>query len=150
MRYWVVADGPAAAGSDRLADAGQVGRDLTAIKAKLAERKAVRVQRADGLEEIDRETEWIKRTEWARHFGIRELPPIADAAAWVCGRAAGRKESRTVMTREEARHERQQLQLGKSFDRVIDRCCWRLDSVLRATLQRLGGIAAGAAGPGVA
>ena len=39
-------------------------------------------------------------------------------------------------------HERQQLRLGESFDRVIDRCCWRFDSVPRATLQRLGGITA--------
>lgn len=58
----------------------QVGQDLVAVKAKLAERKAARVRIGDRLEGLDRDLGWIKRIGWTRHFGIRDLLLIADAA----------------------------------------------------------------------
>jgi hypothetical protein len=109
-------------------------------QAQLKEEDAVRLRKGYLKEEIDRDSPWVKRLGWVRHFGSRDLTRIHDAAQWLraraaTGRLAGRQED------EEAARERLLLsRLGQSFDREVERCCWRLDGVPTETLQWLASI----------
>ncbi|GKU09242.1 unnamed protein product, partial [Fusarium langsethiae] len=113
---------------------------IAASQARLEEEDAIRLRKGDLKEEIDRDSPWVKRLGWVRHFGSRDLINIHDAAQWlrareVTGRSAGRQEDK------EAARERLLLsRLGESFDRKVQRCCWRLDSVPTETLQWLNSI----------
>ncbi|KAL3588256.1 hypothetical protein FPOAC2_14155 [Fusarium poae] len=115
--------------------------ELIAIsQARLEEEDAVRLRKGDLEEEIDRDSPWVKRLGWVRHFGSRNLINIHDAAQWIrarpaTGRSTGRQED------EEAARERLLLgRFGQSFDREVERCCWRLYSVPTETLQWLNSI----------
>ncbi|PNP52710.1 hypothetical protein FNYG_15806 [Fusarium nygamai] len=113
---------------------------IAASQARLKEEDAARLRKGDLKEDIDRDSPWVKRLGWVRHFGSRDLISIHDAAEWLraraaTGRLAGKQED------EEAARERLLLsRLGQSFDREVDRCCWLLDSVPTETLQWLGSI----------
>jgi hypothetical protein len=145
-RYWIVRDdGDSNSPSDtaNAADAtSQSAMDelIAASQARLEEEDVVRLRKGDLKEEIDRDSPWVKRVGWVRHFGSRDLINIHNAAQWlrareVTGRSAGRQED------EEAARKRLLLrQLGESFDREVQRCCWRLDSVPTETLQWLNSI----------
>jgi hypothetical protein len=70
------------------------------------------------------------------------LLSIYQAAEWIRAKApiAGRAQQ---VEDEQAARERVLLsRLGQSFDREVDRCCWRLDSVPTETLQWLSSIMA--------
>ena len=146
VRYWVVAEAVRAE-SQTYVKESQLTQKLTQVKEEMAAEKAARVRKGDALEGLDRDTEWVKRAGWVRHFGMRDLVEIAEAAAWVDRQAGGSRQGR-AQTEEEVKREGLIRQLGASFDRVVDKCCWRLGSVPRTTLQRLGGITASAL-PGV-
>ncbi|KAF6517699.1 hypothetical protein HZS61_003260 [Fusarium oxysporum f. sp. conglutinans] len=113
---------------------------IAASEARLKEKDAARLRKGDLKEDIDRDSSWVKRVGWVRHFGSRDLTSIHDAAEWLRARAATGR--RTVaQDDEEAVRERLLLgRLGQSFDREVERCCWRLDSVPTETLQWLASI----------
>ncbi|KAI3572913.1 hypothetical protein IWW34DRAFT_837925 [Fusarium oxysporum f. sp. albedinis] len=144
--YWIVRDDSDSNGPSDTADTAdntsQSAMDelIAASQARLEQEDAVRLRKGDLKEDIDRDSPWVKRLGWVRHFGSRDLINIHDAAQWlrareVTGRSAGRQED------EEAARERLLLRrLGESFDREVERCCWRLDSVPTETLQWLNSI----------
>ena len=91
-------------------------------------------------EDIDCDSPWVKRLGWVRHFGSRDLISIHDAAQWLWARAATGRWAQNQEDEEAARERLLLSRLGQSFDREVDRCCWRLDSVPTETLQWLGSI----------
>ncbi|GKU07275.1 unnamed protein product [Fusarium langsethiae] len=148
-RYWIVQDDSDSNGPSNTANAAdaadatsQSAMDkLVALsQAQLEEEDAARLRKGDVKEELDRDSPWVKRLGWVRHFGSRDLINIYDAAQWLrakaaTSRSAGRQED------EEAARERLLLsRLGQSFDREVERCCWRLNSVPTETLQWLNSI----------
>lgn len=146
-RYWTVRG----RGNDDDEDAGIVASDNAGIsamermiassQAQLKAEDAIRLRMGDLEEDIDRDSSWIKRLGWVRHFGSRDLVSVHEAAEWVRAKAA--TGGRARQEDEEAGRERLLLaRLGQSFDREVDRCCWRLDSVPTETLQWLASITA--------
>ncbi|OBS16293.1 hypothetical protein FPOA_13079 [Fusarium poae] len=113
---------------------------IAASEARLKEKDAARLRKGDLKEDIDRDSSWVKRVGWVRHFGSRDLTSIHDAAEWLRARTATGR--RTVaQDDEEAVRELLLLgRLGQSFNREVERCCWRLDSVPTETLQWLASI----------
>src|SRR3954469_22673086 len=118
-RYWIIWDNSDSNGlSDAANTSSQSAMDkvIAASQARLEEEDAVRLRKGDLKEEIDRDSPWVKRLGWVRHFGSRDLINIHDAAQWlrareVIGRSAGRQED------EEAARERLLLsRLGESFN----------------------------------
>jgi hypothetical protein len=139
-RYWIVRDDSESNGPANTADTtsrSAMDEVIAASQVRLKEEDAVRLRKGDLKEEIDRDSPWVKRLGWVRHFGSRDLINIHDAAQWLRARAATGR--RTVaQDDEEAVRERLLLgRLGQSFDREVERCCWRLDSVPTETLQWL-------------
>jgi hypothetical protein len=59
---------------------------IAAGKARLKEEDAVRLRKGDLKEDIDRDSPWVKRLGWVRHFGSRDLISIHDAAEWLQAR----------------------------------------------------------------
>jgi hypothetical protein len=144
-RYWIVrddCDSKEPADTANAADTGgQSAMDqiIAASQAWLKEEDAMRLRKGDLEEDIDRDSQWVKRLRWVRHFGSRDLLSIHDAATWV--RARSITGSRAGQADEQAIREQVLLgRLGQSFDREVDRCCWRLDSVPTETLQWLASI----------
>ena len=112
---------------------------ITECEAELEAEDAARLRKGDVEEGLDRDSPWVKRTGWVRHFGTRDLLEVYGAAEWV--NATDAKGRRAHSEDEEAARERLLLlRLGKSFDCEIERCCWRLDSVPTETLQWLASI----------
>lgn len=104
---------------------------IAGYEADLDAEETTRLRKGDKEEGIDRDSSWVKRTRWVRHFGSRDKLEIFDAAEWV--RARGAKDRRD--DDEAARRELVLLErLGQSFDREVERYCWRLDSVPTETL----------------
>ncbi|KAF7532207.1 hypothetical protein G7Z17_g13664 [Cylindrodendrum hubeiense] len=94
--------------------------------------------------------QYAERLGWVPHFGSRDKLSIFAAAEWVRAKAVtGQRQQQRP--RQGARHrdeaaaarEQQSLQrVGESFDREVERCSWRLDSVPVETLQWLGSVSA--------
>jgi hypothetical protein len=145
-RYWIVRDDSDSNGpSDTANEANTrsqsaMDKIIAASQARLKEEDAERLRKGDLKEDIDRDSPWVKRLGWVRHFGSRDLVSIHDTAEWLQARAAiGRWAQK--QEDEEATRERILLgRLGQSFDREVERCCWRLDSVSTETLQWLASI----------
>ncbi|KAG8664238.1 uncharacterized protein FPOAC1_013945 [Fusarium poae] len=143
VRYWIVRDD---SDTSIMPDSADIMRRsameeiIASSEARLKEEDAIRLRKGDLEEDIDRDSSWVKRLRWVRHFGSRDLLSIHDAATWVRARAVtgnGAERGEQVI--------REQLllgRLGQSFDREVDRCCWRLDSVPTETLQWLASITA--------
>ncbi|VTO81898.1 unnamed protein product, partial [Fusarium graminearum] len=104
------------------------------------EQDAARLRKGDLKEDIDRDSPWVKRLGWVRHFGSRDLISIHDAAQWLRARAATGRWAQNQEDEEAARERLLLCRLGESFDREVERCCWRLDSVPTETLQWLASI----------
>ncbi|KAK5994713.1 ATP-dependent DNA helicase tlh2-like protein [Cladobotryum mycophilum] len=111
-------------------------------KAELLEEDTKRNQKGDTQEGIDYDSTWVKEMKWVRHFGDRNLSEIHDAAQWIRAKATTIK-TRIAEDNEAMSEVRILTRLGESFDREVDRCSWRLDSVPKETLQCLHGIEAG-------
>jgi hypothetical protein len=56
---------------------------IAASQARLKEEDAMRLRKGDLEEDINRDSPWVKRLCWVRHFGSRDLLSIHDAATWV-------------------------------------------------------------------
>ncbi|EXK76188.1 hypothetical protein FOQG_19055 [Fusarium oxysporum f. sp. raphani 54005] len=102
-RYWIVRDDSDSNGTSDTANAADatsrsaMDELIAASQARLEEEDAVRLRKGDLKEEIDRDSPWVKRLGWVRHFGSRDLINIHDAAQWLraraaTGRLAGRQE----------------------------------------------------------
>ncbi|EXK25161.1 hypothetical protein FOMG_18164 [Fusarium oxysporum f. sp. melonis 26406] len=143
-RYWIVRDDSNTGITSDSADVmrcSAMEEIIAASQARLKEEDAMRLRKGDLEEDIDRDSPWVKRLRWVRHFGSRDLLSIHDAATWVRARAI--TGSRAGQADEQAIREQVLLgRLGQSFDREVDRCCWRLDSVPTETLQWLASITA--------
>ncbi|CAG9950090.1 unnamed protein product [Clonostachys rosea f. rosea IK726] len=149
-RYWTVREDNSNSnnndgGSIVASDNGGISAMESIIANSEAQLKAedtIRLRLGDLEEDIDRDSSWVKRLGWVRYFGSRDLLSIYQAAEWIRAKApiAGRAQQ---VEDEQAARERVLLsRLGQSFDREVDRCCWRLDSVPTETLQWLGSITA--------
>ncbi|KAL6366266.1 hypothetical protein LRP88_00111 [Fusarium phalaenopsidis] len=143
-RYWIVRDHN---DIDNASDGTGITRDSAMEKiiadsqAELKAEDAMRLRKGDLEEDMDRDSAWVKRLGWVRHFDSRDLLDVSEAAEWI--RAKAVTAGRVRPEDEQAVRERQLLQrLGQSFDREVDRCCWRLDSVPTETLQWLASITA--------
>ncbi|EXK77042.1 hypothetical protein FOQG_18233 [Fusarium oxysporum f. sp. raphani 54005] len=145
-RYWIVRDDSDIDGPADTANAADARRQsamdelIAASQARLKEEDAARLRKGDLEEDIDRDSPWVKRLGWVRHFGSRDLISIHDAAQWLRARAATGRWAQNQEDEEAARERLLLSRLGQSFDREVDRCCWRLDSVPTETLQWLGSI----------
>jgi hypothetical protein len=88
--------------------------------------------------------------KWVRHFGERELIPIAEATDWPGSRAqlakeAAKRNGNRQQTEEDRLAAREKLLLmilNESFDRKVGRCRERIQCVPKETLQKLQGITA--------
>ncbi|KAI3573486.1 hypothetical protein IWW34DRAFT_855654 [Fusarium oxysporum f. sp. albedinis] len=110
-------------------------------QARLKAEDVMRLWKGDLGEDIDRDSAWFKRLGWVKHFGSRDLLDIFEAAEWIRAKAA--TNGRARQEDEQVTCERLLLvRLGQSFDREVDRCCWRLDSVPTETLQWLASVTA--------
>jgi hypothetical protein len=63
---------------------------------------------------------------------------VHEAAEWVRAKTPTDRRARQADDEHIARERLLISRLGQSFDREVDRCCWRLDSVPTETLQWLG------------
>ena len=136
-RYWIVG---AVQPHDAPASAARGLQHVLAERKKLldAEDKE-RLQKGDEKESVDRDSEWVKALRWVHHFGSRKLLDIHAAATyWQApsdnkghGRYGGQD------TPDDAEERRILQRLGESFDREVERCCGRLDSVPARTLGLL-------------
>ncbi|KAI3573140.1 hypothetical protein IWW34DRAFT_636246 [Fusarium oxysporum f. sp. albedinis] len=110
-------------------------------QARLKAEDAMRLRKGDLEEDTDRDSAWVKRLGWVKHFGSRDLLDVFEAAEWIRAKAAtngGARQEDEQVTRERLLL----VKLGKSFDREVDRCCWRLNSVPTETLQWLASVTA--------
>ncbi|KAH7187401.1 hypothetical protein DER44DRAFT_644980, partial [Fusarium oxysporum] len=88
-RYWIVRDDSDSNGSSDIGNAAvtrsQSAMDelIAASQARLEQEDAVRLRKGDLKEDIDRDSPWVKRLGWVRHFGSRDLINIHDAAQWL-------------------------------------------------------------------
>ncbi|EGU82051.1 hypothetical protein FOPG_18474 [Fusarium oxysporum f. sp. conglutinans race 2 54008] len=88
-RYWIVRDDSDSNGpSDTVNEANTrsqsaMDKIITASQARLKEEDAERLRKGDLKEDIDRDSPWVKRLGWVRHFGSRDLVSIHDAAEWL-------------------------------------------------------------------
>ncbi|RSL86277.1 hypothetical protein CDV31_016422, partial [Fusarium ambrosium] len=149
-RYWTIRAGDSDHnnnndGSIVASDSGGVSameKMIASSEAQLRAEDAMRLRLGDLEEDIDRDSSWIKRLGWVKHFGSRDLLGVHEAAEWVRAKSATGGRGRQSED-ERVVHERLLLgRLGQSFDREVDRCCWRLDSVPTETLQWLASITA--------
>lgn len=143
-RYWIVREAgevAAAAAADDTDRKSSMETMLHEYTEKLEEEDAAWLRKGDAEEGIDRDSAWVKRVRWVPHFGSRDKLAIFHAAEWV--RARTQTARWKLAEDDEASRERTQLlKLGESFDREVDRCCWRLTSVPAETLQWLASITA--------
>ncbi|KAK2684833.1 hypothetical protein QWA68_016741 [Fusarium oxysporum] len=143
-RYWIVRDDSNTGVTSDSADVmrrSAMEEIIASSEARLKEEDAMRLRKGDLEEDIGRDSPWVKRLRWVQHFGSRDLLSVHDAATWVRARAV--TGSRAGQGDEQAIREQVLLgRLGQSFDREVDRCCWRLDSVPTESLQWLASITA--------
>ena len=139
-RYWVVEEDDGAGGADHgecLPKDSVFNAMVADYTVKMEAHNAEWLRKGDIEEGIDRDSAWVKRTKWGRHFGSRDKVRIMEAAQWV-----NSKDARSRQSQDEAAAQEEALltQLGRSFDRETQRWCWRLDNVPVETLQLLGSI----------
>ncbi|EYB28035.1 hypothetical protein FG05_30289 [Fusarium graminearum] len=141
-RYWIIRDKNDSNGPSNTADISQSAIDevIAASQARLDEEDAMRLRKGDVKEELDRDSPWVKRLGWVRHFGSRDLIDVYNAAQWLRARTATGRSSRGQEDKEAVRERLLLSRLGQSFDREVERCCWRLNSVPTETLQWLNSI----------
>ncbi|KAK2471143.1 hypothetical protein H9L39_17374 [Fusarium oxysporum f. sp. albedinis] len=93
-RYWIVRDDSDSNGPSDTANAADarsqsaMDKIIAASQARLKEEDAVRLRKGDMEEDIDRDSPWVKRLGWVRHFCSQDLVSIHDAAQWLQARAA--------------------------------------------------------------
>ncbi|CAI6088681.1 unnamed protein product [Clonostachys chloroleuca] len=149
-RYWTVREDDSNSnnndgGSIVASDNGGISAMESMIansEAQLKAEDAMRLRLGDLEEDIDRDSSWVKRLGRVRHFGSRDLLSIYQAAEWIRAKAPIAGRAQQVEDKQAARERVLLSRLGQSFDREVDRCCWRLDSVPTETLQWLGSITA--------
>ncbi|KAK4205950.1 hypothetical protein QBC37DRAFT_462707, partial [Rhypophila decipiens] len=144
-RYWSVStdDGERAAAGPAGEEATStcpVERKITKLEAKLKAKASERLRKGDLREGMEYDSAWVKRMGWAKHFGTRDRLDIHAAAEWVRAREAQRQRRAREEGEEAAAEVAMLTRLGESFDREIERCCLRLDSVPVETLQWLASI----------
>ena len=143
-RYWVVQLGWEATGSLRVAStASESAMDAIIAEStvELKEADEKRLQRGDMQEGLDHDSTWVKEMMWVRHMGSRSLVEIHNATQFTRPKEQGVK---SRLKEDSARSEESRVLqlLRESFDREVDRCSWRLDSVPKETLKCLHGIEA--------
>ncbi|KAK1659817.1 hypothetical protein BDP55DRAFT_536264, partial [Colletotrichum godetiae] len=84
-RYWMVGNDEAEAGPDSGNSGGKDAMELMMAQctAELNAEDAERLRVGDLKEDIDRDSSWVKRLQWVKHFGSRDLLAIYDAAEWI-------------------------------------------------------------------
>jgi hypothetical protein len=143
-RYWVVrsedegGERPRTQGADP--SETQVEKLIRESTAAIQEEDRARVRKGDAEEGIDRDSSWVKRLGWVRHFGDRDKLAVFEAARWKGDRETTTTGGRGRQDEAAERTVAQHTALGLSFKREMMRCCTRLDSVPIETLQRLGDI----------
>ncbi|CAI6091000.1 unnamed protein product [Clonostachys chloroleuca] len=110
--------------------------------AKLKEEDEKRLLRGDRQEGFDHDSTWVKEMMWVRHIGSRSLAEIYNATQFTQPKDQGAK-TQLEGGGAEVEERRVLKLLGESFDREVDRCSWRLDSVPKETLKCLHSIEAG-------
>ncbi|KAF4331910.1 hypothetical protein FBEOM_14308 [Fusarium beomiforme] len=124
-RYWIVRDDSDSNGPSDTADAADatswsaMDELIAASQARLEEEDAVRLRKGDLKEEIDRDSLWVKRLGWVRHFGSRDLINIHDAAQWLRAREVTGRSARRQEDEEAARKRLLLSRLGESFNREV-------------------------------
>ncbi|KAF6809228.1 hypothetical protein CPLU01_15535, partial [Colletotrichum plurivorum] len=143
-RYWVV---NSRVWHRFLAGAGDMEkhshfRAIEGVESALKAEQVERLRKGDREEGIDRDSSWVKRVQWVRHFGSRDLITIHDKAQWIRAKKGfGRQAEPDDESIAEARV---LTQLAASFDREVLRCCDRLEGVPTELLQALQSISAAA------
>ncbi|KAJ0357932.1 hypothetical protein COL26b_014517, partial [Colletotrichum chrysophilum] len=140
-RYWIVRSNEAEAWPDPANNSEKDAMELMVAQctAELDAEDGERFRRGDLKEDMDRDSSWVKRVRWVKHFGSRDLLDIFEAAEWVRAKSttAGRGREQD---KDGAQERLILLRLGESFDREVERCSWRLGSVPTETLQWLASI----------
>lgn len=133
MRYWIVHTDGRVPEDEHTASVSAVDKMLSESEAELETEASLRLRKDDLREGMDHDSTWVKRIGWAKHFVTRDLLDVHAAAEWVRAREPM---LRWAAEDEGAAAEPLMLtQLGESFDRELERCCWRLGSVPTETLQ---------------
>ncbi len=135
-RYWIVSD----SNDEEVAAEGGVDKLIHDWEVEVANEDGARLRRGDAQEGLDHDSSWVKRTGWARHFGARDLLDVFAAAQWVRARGAGGPRQHQQEDEAAGRKRAQLVRLGKSFDRELERCSYRLDCVPTETLQWLASV----------
>lgn len=142
IRYWIVREArELAEGLDDPARNSSLDALVHEYEKALQGEDAAWLRKGDAEEGIDRDSAWVKRVRWVSHFGTRDKLAIFHAAAWVRAKTQVAR-WKLVESGEASRERVHLLRLGASFDREVDRCCWRLSSVPAETLQWLASITA--------
>ncbi|KAH6661461.1 hypothetical protein F5X68DRAFT_178705 [Plectosphaerella plurivora] len=136
VRYWVVGDG------EDDGDGGEAGGDvfeaaLTQSTELIKAEDKARAKRGDALEGLERESSWVKRLAWTRHFGERDKLAVREAARWKGARVG---KALVIKGEDEDRAALEAGLVGRSFERELSRCLLRIASVPVETLQRLADI----------
>ncbi|WKT54080.1 Protein of unknown function DUF3505 [Fusarium oxysporum f. sp. vasinfectum] len=122
-RYWIVRDDSDIDGPTDTANAADARRQsamdelIAASQARLKEEDAARLRKGDLKEDIDRDSPWVKRLGWVRHFGSRDLISIHEAAEWLRARAAT---GRLAGKQEDEEAAREPVDCGGSWNIVWD------------------------------
>ena len=142
-RYWIVRLAAESGIKVEASDTQSVMESIIAEStAQLKAEDEEKLQHGDMQEGIDHDSTWVKEMKWVRHIGSRNLAEIHAAAQYMPSKGAGICAQGTESI--ESLDELRACQfLKESFDREVDRCSWRLDSVPKETLQCLHGIEVG-------
>ncbi|KAK4205879.1 hypothetical protein QBC37DRAFT_463941 [Rhypophila decipiens] len=129
-RYWIIREDNDISGMSDTANAAAdttsqsaMDKVIAASQARLTEEDAAGLRKGDLKQDINRDSQWVKRVGWVRHLGSRDLTSIHDAAQWLRARAATGRRTH-----------------AQDDEEAVERCCWRLDSVPTETLQWLASI----------
>jgi len=136
-RYWRV-EVQGSPGTATAEKKSAIEEAIEGVEKELKAEQAERLRKGDCEEDIDRDSSWVKRAQWVRHFRSRDLIDIHDAAQWVRAKKASVGRVKQEEQDEEAAREQAALtRLGESFDREVARCCHRLECVPTESLQWL-------------
>lgn len=141
-RYWIVRDDSDEGECEELASADQGNSKLIKMSQTFDESRAVMIaailQEGDNKQGVEHDSSWVKLLELVPHFESRDKMVIFMAAQWYRAKEAAPKWE--AVSEEAARELRQLRRVAESFDREVDRCSWRLDSVATETRHRLASI----------
>lgn len=114
---------------------------LTEFKTELAEERAERRRLADNPAETENMSRWVKEIGWAEHFNGADRKDV-HGAGLILRAVNARREQEQLSDHyvPGGEDDKQLTRMGKSFERMIERCTRRMKLVPHETLRWLNSV----------